>query len=66
MIDHQLSRREFVALAGAGLFAASRVAPAQSPQRVVAYVGSWTQGPFGVGGGTTASRYSPWTSPQEG
>ena len=52
VIDHnQLSRREFVALAGAGLVAASRVAPAQSPQRVFAYVGSWTQGPFGVGGG---------------
>ena len=51
MIDHQLSRREIVALAGAGLVAASGVAPAQSPQPVFAYVGSWTQGPFGVGGG---------------
>ena len=58
MIDHKLSRREFVALAGAGLVAAAGVAPAQSPQRVFAYVGSWTQGPFGVGGGGGISVFS--------
>lgn len=58
MIDPTLSRREFVALAGAGLVSASRVARAQSPQRVFAYVGSWTQGPFGVGGGGGISVFS--------
>lgn len=58
MIDQPLSRREFVALAGAGLVAATRLVQAQSLQRVFAYVGSWTQGPFGVGGGGGISVFS--------
>ncbi|HEY5624683.1 MAG TPA: beta-propeller fold lactonase family protein, partial [Gammaproteobacteria bacterium] len=49
-MDKELSRRDFVALMGAGLAAAAGSIRAQ-PHTVYAYVGSWTQGPFGVGGG---------------
>lgn len=51
-MPYKISRRDFIALASAGL-AASRVV-GQSGGRVrrtFAYVGSWTQGRFGVGGG---------------
>jgi len=50
-MNNGISRRDFVALMGAGLAAGSTVVQAQSTPRVFAYVGSWTQGPFGVGGG---------------
>ena len=50
-MNTELTRREFVALVGAGLTAASLTARSQSSRRLYAYVGSWTQGPFGVGGG---------------
>ncbi len=50
-MNSELSRRDFVALMGAGLVASSTGARAQSQQTLYAYVGSWTQGPFGVGGG---------------
>ena len=36
---------------GAGLVASSAAAQLRSEQKLYAYVGSWTQGPFGVGGG---------------
>jgi hypothetical protein len=36
---------------GAGLVASSAAAQLQSQQKLYAYQGSWTQGPFGVGGG---------------
>lgn len=45
------TRREFVTVVGAGLAAASIPGRAQSGGRLFAYVGSWTQGPFGTGGG---------------
>jgi 6-phosphogluconolactonase len=50
-MNAQWSRRDFVGLVGAGLAAASLPARAQQPGTLYAYVGSWTQGPFGVGGG---------------
>ena len=46
-----ISRREFIALASAGLAATSLVGQSSGTSRTLAYVGSWTQGPFGVGGG---------------
>ena len=51
--NSDLSRRDFVALMGAGaaLTGLPVVARAQSSQSLYAYVGSWTQGPFGSGGG---------------
>ena len=51
--NSDLSRRDFVALMGAGaaLTGMPVVARAQSSQSLYAYVGSWTQGPFGSGGG---------------
>jgi len=51
MRTRDLSRREFVALMGAGLAASSAAAQLQPQRTLYAYVGSWTQGPFGVGGG---------------
>ena len=50
-MNNELSRREFVALMGAGLATATVTGRAQSSRQLYAYVGSWTQGPFGVGGG---------------
>jgi len=47
----ELTRRDFVAVLGAGLAGVSSLGHAQSGGRLYAYVGSWTQGPFGVGGG---------------
>ena len=50
-MNNDFSRRNFLALMGAGLVVSATAARAQSGQRLYAYVGSWTQGPFGVGGG---------------
>jgi len=58
-MSNDLSRRDLLALLGAGLVAPMASARAQSEaqsgaqsgQRLYAYVGSWTVGPFGVGGG---------------
>jgi 6-phosphogluconolactonase len=47
----KITRRDFVALVGAGLAATVNTLQAQSSGKTYAYVGSWTQGPFGVGGG---------------
>lgn len=47
----QWSRRDFIGLVGAGFAAASLPVRAQGSGTAYAYVGSWTQGPFGVGGG---------------
>ena len=47
----KISRRKFVALVGAGLAASTAACHAQSSGKTYAYVGSWTQGPFGTGGG---------------
>jgi len=47
----KITRRDFVALFGVGLAAAATTTRAQSSGKTYAYVGSWTQGPFGVGGG---------------
>src|SRR6188768_1711983 len=46
-----LSRRDFLTLVGAGLATSAIPARAQSGSRLYAYVGSWTKGPFGTGGG---------------
>jgi 6-phosphogluconolactonase len=51
VMNSDFSRRDFLALMGAGLVASTSAAQAQSGQRLYAYVGSWTKGPFGVGGG---------------
>lgn len=50
-MNTELSRRDFVALMGAGLAVTSTATRSQSSGKTYAYVGSWTQGPFGVGGG---------------
>jgi 6-phosphogluconolactonase len=51
-MNHELSRRDLLALIGAGLAgAAGATAAAQSPKKLYAYISSWTTGPFGVGGG---------------
>ena len=50
-MTQDLSRRHFVSLLGAGIAAFVRPAHAQSARRMFAYVGSWTTGPFGTGGG---------------
>jgi len=47
----ELTRRDFVAVLGAGLAGVASLGRAQSSGKLYAYVGSWTQGPFGVGGG---------------
>ncbi|HAY45819.1 MAG TPA: hypothetical protein DCY55_05990, partial [Gammaproteobacteria bacterium] len=47
----KITRRDFVALVGAGLAATTNTLRAQSSDKTYAYVGLWTQGPFGVGGG---------------
>ena len=49
-MNKYLTRREFVTLMTAGAVTASTDILAQSA-KLYAYVGSWTQGPFGVGGG---------------
>jgi 6-phosphogluconolactonase len=46
-----VSRREFMSLVGTGLVASVSGAQAQTGKRMFAYVGSWTMGPFGTGGG---------------
>lgn len=46
-----VSRRDFLTLIGAGLAASASASQAQSGRRMFAYVGSWTMGPFGTGGG---------------
>jgi len=45
------SRRNFLALTGAALAGASGAAAYQAPQKLYAYASSWTNGPFGAGGG---------------
>jgi len=50
-MHNDFSRRDFLALVGAGLAASTASAQSQSGQRLFAYVGSWTKGPFGTGGG---------------
>ncbi len=50
-MNSELSRREFLTLMGVGLTATTAAAQSQSPRQLYAYIGSWTQGPFGVGGG---------------
>jgi 6-phosphogluconolactonase len=45
------SRRDFLALTGAGLAGATVASAYQAPKKLYAYVSSWTKGPFGVGGG---------------
>jgi 6-phosphogluconolactonase len=50
VMSGKLSRRDMLAITGAGL-AASTVSAFQAPRKLYAYVGSWTKGPFGVGGG---------------
>lgn len=51
-MSHETSRREFLALSGAALAAASLGAYQSPPNRLYAYVGRRTRGPgFGVGGG---------------
>lgn len=45
------TRRNFVTMVGAGFATAAITGRAQASRRLFAYVGSWTQGPFGVGGG---------------
>ena len=46
-----ITRRTVVQILGAGITAGIVPLRAQPPRRLFAYVGSWTQGPFGVGGG---------------
>jgi 6-phosphogluconolactonase len=46
-----VSRREFISLVGTGLVASASGAHSQTGKRMFAYVGSWTMGPFGTGGG---------------
>ena len=46
-----VSRRDFLALVGSGVLASAAAARAQAGTRMFAYVGSWTMGPFGTGGG---------------
>ncbi|MBI4264033.1 MAG: lactonase family protein [Acidobacteria bacterium] len=55
----ETSRREFLALSGAALAAASLGAYQSSPSRLYAYVGRRTKGPgFGVGGGGGVTVFS--------
>ncbi len=44
-------RRDFLALTGAAVVAATRAQAFQAPAKLYAYVSSWTKGPFGQGGG---------------
>lgn len=46
-----VSRREFVGFVAAGLAAKTAIAQRSGAGKTYAYVGSWTQGRFGVGGG---------------
>jgi 6-phosphogluconolactonase len=48
---NSVSRREFMSLVGTGLVASASAAQGQTGTRMFAYVGSWTMGPFGTGGG---------------
>lgn len=50
-MTNDVTRRDFLTMVGAGLAAGRAAAAAQSNRRVFAYVGSWTVGPFGIGGG---------------
>jgi len=51
-MQSHISRREFVALLGAGVTASAAGFSAQSTKRLFAYVASWTSGPgIGVGNG---------------
>lgn len=50
-MNSDVSRRDFLGLLGMGLTASVGASQAQSGQRMFAYVGSWTAGPFGTGGG---------------
>src|SRR4051812_48434975 len=52
VMQSRISRRDFVALVGAGLTASAAGLSSQSPRRLFAYVASWTSGPgIGVGNG---------------
>jgi len=51
VMPNELSRRDFLALTGAGLVASGTALQAQSGKRLFAYVASWTSGP-GIGVGT--------------
>ena len=46
-----ISRRTFISLAAAGLAASTTIAQGTRTGKTYAYVGSWTQGSFGSGGG---------------
>jgi len=50
-MNEQLSRRELFALTGTALAAAGVASAYQTPNKLYAFVSSWTKGPFGVGGG---------------
>src|SRR5579884_1967099 len=45
-----MDRRQFIAIAGSALTAATRVSAFQPSKKLYAYVSSWTKGPFGAGG----------------
>ncbi|HEV2199325.1 MAG TPA: lactonase family protein [Bryobacteraceae bacterium] len=57
-MNEDLSRRNFLALTGAGLAAAPAAKAFQSPKKVYAYASSWTNGPFGAGGGGGVSWFT--------
>jgi 6-phosphogluconolactonase len=58
-MTNELSRRDFLALTGAGLVASGAALQAQSGRRLFAYVASWTSGPgIGVGTGGGISVFS--------
>ena len=48
---NNVSRREILALGGAAVAGAAKLSAFQSPKKLYAFVSSWTQGPFGAGGG---------------
>ena len=50
-MNEKSSRRDFIALTGAALAGATVLDAFQAPQKLYAYVGSRTIGPFGEGGG---------------
>lgn len=50
-MNRELSRRDFLALAGGALAAGTTASAYQAPRKLYAYVGSTTQGQFGAGGG---------------
>ena len=58
-MNSDLSRRDFIAVVGAGLMAPRLASQAQSGKRLFAYVASWTSGPgIGVGNGGGMSVFS--------